>query len=229
MSRFVHLTPARLTATVRRGGLGAPVYCFPVLPSHTLTYQWARELRRRGAREFVAVTFVLPDSEPVDVGHYGKPPERVTAARAVAILRTMPDPRGYEVVVPRRVTAREVRTIRPAPRVTGWRYMPAAHGRRPCACPGCLGRGQIGAARLRRRLGEDGARQGYAELLAGLRSDDPDEVRWALWSLGGRGEVADFAFLAEHPDPEVRDELAEVLTESYRGPAARALLERLTP
>ncbi|GAA4586443.1 hypothetical protein BJY16_007916 [Actinoplanes octamycinicus] len=227
MSRFVHLTPARLTATVRRAGVGAPVYCFPVLPSHTLTYQWARELRRRGTREFVAVTFVLPDAEPVDVGHYGKPPERVTAAEAVATLRAMPDPRGFEVIVPRRVTAGEVRTVRPAPRLTGWRYLPGAHGRRPCACPGCLSRGEFGAARLRRRQGEGDDSWSYARVLAELRSDDPDEVYFAVGCLRGRGEVRDFAFLAEHPDPEVREVLAEVLAESYRGPAARALRERL--
>ncbi|BCY12427.1 HEAT repeat domain-containing protein [Actinoplanes sp. L3-i22] len=227
MSRFVHLTPARLTAKVRRSGLGAPVFCFPVLPSHTLTYQWARELRRRGVREFVAVTFVLPDAEPVEVGHYGKPREAVTAAEAVARLRTMEDPSGYEVVVPRKVTSAEVRTIRPAPRLTGWRYLPAAHGQRPCACPGCLSRGEYGAARLRRRFDEDGRRTPYPELLEELRSADVWAVTAALWQLKGRGEVADFAFVAEHPDPEVLEILAEVLDTRYRGPAARALRSRL--
>ncbi|WP_436530185.1 HEAT repeat domain-containing protein [Actinoplanes sp. HUAS TT8] len=226
MSRFVHLTPARLTAKVRRAGLGSPVFCFPVLPSHTLTYQWARELRRRGPRNFVAVTFALPDDEPVQIGHYGKEREAVTAARAVAMLRSMENPMGYEVIVPRRVTARDVRTIRPAPRITGWRYMPAAHGRKPCACPGCLGRGEFGAARLRRRFDEEIQRTPYAEVLATLRSEDEDDVYMAVTNLRGRGEVADFAFLAEHPDPDVREALAEAL-ESYRGPAARVLRERL--
>ncbi|GIE86367.1 hypothetical protein [Actinoplanes regularis] len=227
MARFVHLTPARLTAKVRRAGVAGPVYCFPVLAAHTVTYQWARELRRRGAREWVAVTFLLPDSQPVEVGHYGRERATVTAAEAVGLLRAMEDPTGYEVIVPRRVTAAEVRTIRPAPRITGWRYLPAAHGRAPCACPACLGRGEFGAARLRRRFDYDERRTPYPEILTALHAEDSDEVLGALWSLRGRGEVAALAFLAEHPDPEVRAELAEILDRDYRGPAARALRARL--
>ncbi|GLW28054.1 HEAT repeat domain-containing protein [Actinoplanes regularis] len=226
MARFVHLTPARLTAKVRRAGVAGPVYCFPVLAAHTVTYQWARELRRRGAREWVAVTFVLPDTEPVEVGHYGRARATTSASEAVALLRGMADPAGYEVVVPRRVTAAEVRMIRPAPRITGWRYMPVAHGRTPCTCPGCLDRGEFGAARLRRRFGGDERRVPYPEVLAALHSEDSEEVRGALWMLRGRGEVAALAFLVEHPDPKVREALEEIL-EDYRGPAATALRARL--
>ena len=74
----------------------------------------------------------LSDHEPVTVGRYGGPPRAVTAAQAVAVVRELADPRGYEVFVPRAVTCAEVRRVRDVPRGIGWRYLPGAHGRRPC-------------------------------------------------------------------------------------------------
>jgi hypothetical protein len=37
--------------------------------------------------------------------------------------------------------------------VTGWRYMPDAHGTPPCGCPVCNPRGAYGAAKIRRPCG----------------------------------------------------------------------------
>lgn len=72
-----------------------------VLPSFTLTYQWVRELRRWHPGVLVAVHLRLPHDEPVTAGHYNAPPREVTAAQAVAAVRELDDPRGYEVFVPR--------------------------------------------------------------------------------------------------------------------------------
>jgi hypothetical protein len=127
----------------------------PVLPSFTLTYQWVRELRRWHSGVLVAVHLRLPDDEPVTIGRYGTPPAEATAAQAVAKVRELDDPRGYEVFVPRAITATEVRRIRDVPQGVGWRYLPAAHGRRPCPCPSCLPRGGFKVARLRRRFAYD--------------------------------------------------------------------------
>ena len=211
MARFVHLAPEKAAARIRRSGLTtAGVFCFPVLPSHTLTHQWVRELRRRGQRAFVGVTVELPDTERVEVGHYARPRRVVTAAEAVALLRDLSDPRGYEVWVPRRIPPGEIRRIRPVPPGIGWRYRPDEHGKRPCACPVCLAPGTFGAARIRDRYGEDESRTPYRELLARMRSPDPDEVYLALAALRRRGELRVFAFLAGHPDPEVRELFAEI-------------------
>lgn len=38
----------------------------------------------------------------------------------------------------------------------------------------------------------------------------PSPVDTAAAALRGRGEVRDFAFLADHPDPEVRELFAEI-------------------
>ncbi|MFC4911423.1 hypothetical protein [Actinomadura gamaensis] len=94
MATFVHLTPAGNVPRIRRSGIRAVshgqdgdrgVYLFPVLPSHTLTHQWLRELARWGGQGgHVAVHVRLDDAEPVLVGHYGRPQVEVPASEAVA-------------------------------------------------------------------------------------------------------------------------------------------------
>lgn len=164
MAMLVHLTPADNAGTVRRGGIKAHphrglgvrgVFAGPVLRSYTLTYQWGRELRRRQVRTFVAVHFRVPDEEDVWVGHYGHQQIRTTAAAATALIAEQDDPRGYEIFLPRRVFAGEVHRLRAVSPVTGWRYFPDAHGRRPCACPMCLRPGEYGARKIRERFGQD--------------------------------------------------------------------------
>ena len=234
---FVHLAPATEAAAVRRGGLrpsrhrrldARGVFAMPVLPSYVLTHQWGRELRRRGYRSTVAVHFRVPDDEDVWVGHYGRDPVRVTAAEAAAIVRAAEDPRGYEVFVPRKVAAREIHRVRPVNPVTGWRYVPGAHGRPPCACPACLPYGSYGAARIRARFG-DPPPPGKPELLARLSSAwGEQEIVSALWELTDRRwrGVAELEPFATHRSEAVREALAEVLGR-FRGPSARALLGRL--
>ncbi|GAA0807138.1 HEAT repeat domain-containing protein [Spirilliplanes yamanashiensis] len=237
MALFVHCAPEPLARRIRRAGLTtARTHCFPVLPVYPVTHQWARELRRRGHRTTVAVTFTVPDTEPVEVGHYHGPKQTLPASAAAGLVRGLDDPLGYEVVLHRPVPPGDLRRVRRVPGTVGWRYRPGEHGRRPCACPACLPRGGYGAERLRARLGESrrGARRPYPVLLAELRAGDPDRVTDALaelgnWSYGrlrGRGRLADVAPLAAHPDPEVRRVLADVAP-AWRDPLTVALLTAL--
>ncbi|MGC5022294.1 HEAT repeat domain-containing protein [Micromonospora sp. DT47] len=201
----------------------------PVLASHTLTHQWTRELRRRQAGPLMAVDLRLDDDEPVTVGHYAGTPRRLTAAQAAAEIRQLDDPRGHEVFVPRAITAKEVRRVRAVRQGIGWRYLPDAHGQRPCACPRCLGRGDYGAARIRARYDPDPPGPTKPQLMAALRAaETSDQITEALWALGGRrrGGAEELEHLVDHPDPEVRDTLADLL-QNYRGRAARELLTRL--
>ncbi|MBL7259006.1 HEAT repeat domain-containing protein [Paractinoplanes lichenicola] len=201
----------------------------PVLGSFSLTYQWVRELRRWHPGVLAGVQLRIADDEPVTVGRYGVEPRRVTAAEAVAVVRGLDDPRGWEVFVPRALTAGEVRRVRQVPQGVGWRYKPDAHGRRPCPCPSCLGRGEWGAARLRRRFPIGSPRPTKPQLMTLLRdAATADEIIDALMMLGARrrGDAQELAYLVEHPDPEVRETLAETL-ESYRGRAARVLRAQL--
>ena len=238
MAEFVHITTARAARGIERSGIaarshgrvgGRGVYCMPVLPSFTLTYQWTRELRRWHPGVLVAVHLRLSDDEPVTVGRYGVPPREVTAAQAVAVVREVDDPRGYEVFVPRAVAAAEVRRVRDVPQGVGWRYLPGAHGRRPCPCPACLPRGAYQVARLRRRFRDDEPPRPKSELMARLRTaSTADEIIEVLCDLGRgrRGGAEELAYLADHPDPDVRDTLEGILR-AYRGRSARRLRERL--
>ncbi|MFE6304782.1 HEAT repeat domain-containing protein [Nocardiopsis sp. NPDC057823] len=224
MARFVHLAPAAAARRAARSGLranpgrdgGRGVYCFPVLPSYTLTHQWLRELSRwKDARGMAAVHLLLPDGEPVLVGHYGGPGRRTTAAGAVGAVAALEDPRGWEVFVPRAVTAREVRAVRTVRRGVGWRYLPGAHGRPPCTCAGCRVRGAYGSRRLleRRPHPADGPWPPPRVLLERIDRASADGDAAALCAaLEGfghrrRGPVNRLLPLAGHPDPRVRSAL----------------------
>jgi hypothetical protein len=74
----------------------------------------------------------------------------MTAADATGVIMRADDPRGYEVLIPRKIQPPELRHTRNAPQVIGWRYWPGAHGREPCGCEVCQ-RGTFKAAQLRDR------------------------------------------------------------------------------
>jgi len=234
MALLVHLTPEKNARRIRRAGITASgsrrgVFCMPVMPSYVLSHQWLRELRRGGQRQIIAVDFRIPDDEPVLVGHYNAAATEMAAAEAVSVILHAEDARGYEIVVPRSIAAGELHRVRHVRQVTGWRYQPNAHGRQPCACPACLGRGEFKAADLRRRFATEPPELTKPQLLAQLRNaDNEDDLIDALYGLGSRsrGEVADVAHLVDHPDPEVRYALASAL-HRYRGGEARRLLVRL--
>ncbi|WP_433797362.1 HEAT repeat domain-containing protein [Actinoplanes sp. CA-252034] len=238
MPNLVHITPHRHAARLLRGGVaarsrgwdgGRGVYTMAVLPDFTLTHQWVRELRRWQPGVLVAVDLRVPDDEPVTVGRYGREPLRLTAARAAGHLRELADPRGYEIFVPRSITPAEVRRVRALPQGVGWRHVPGAHGPRPCTCPGCLQPGTPGSARLRRRFPYDDPPMTKPQLMAELRAAvTSEQIIDALLALSGprRGGAEELAHLADHPDPEVRSTLADLLLH-YRGRAARDLRARL--
>jgi hypothetical protein len=158
MATFVHLTPQSRLAHIRREGIGrlrkasavtpAGFFAVPLTGDFFLSHQWLRELKRRGCGPIAGVYFRISDREGVWIGHYGRVPRRVTAARAVAEFMAEEDRLGWEVVVPRRVSAGEIVRVRTLPQVAGWRYWPKAHGVKPCGCRFCQ-RGQYGGRRLR--------------------------------------------------------------------------------
>ncbi|MFD9462830.1 HEAT repeat domain-containing protein [Streptomyces sp. NPDC060027] len=229
MAMFVHLMSAANAPRVRRSGIRADsrgqggargVYCFPVLPSYTLTHQWVRELSRSGTRGgLVAVHVRLDDAQSVLVGRYSDRARDaqacVTAAEAVRRIAALEDPRGWEVFVPRAIRPRELHRIRSVSQVAGWRYWPDAHGVRPCTCYGCRVRGEYGSRRLRERLPHplDGPPPPVPVLLARVAAagdpGDPGALSDALHWFGmrRRGPLAQLAPLAAHPYAGVRENL----------------------
>jgi hypothetical protein len=158
MALFVHIADARDRRSIERSGVipggrkSNPewgVFAMPVLPNYFTSHQWLRELKRRGARTLMGVYFRIPDREGVVVGHYNQAHTPMTAARASRVIMEAPDPRGYEVIIPRRIEAKELHGVRPVPQVTGWRYYPGAHGKYLCGCPVCVPKGSIKSRALR--------------------------------------------------------------------------------
>jgi len=266
MAMFVHVTPERNAQRVRRAGLkalsaapgvktargnsesvdrparfgGRGVYAFPRVESYVSTHQWVREVGRFHVRQpLVVVTFRIPDDELVTVGHYGRQARPCRAAEAVAVVRRLDDARGWEVFVPRGIEAGEIRQIRPAPRSTGWRYFPDAHGTAPCVCEGCATSGMYGAARLRERRPHDldgpfeprnvllaqladAAEAGQHALVEELiRKIDRDygRQRW-------RGPIRELSDYATYPDAAVREQLVHTVA-FWHTPGVDDLLTRL--
>lgn len=186
MAMLVHITAEpRLKAILRNGiaptrwkpdpqahpDVDRVVWTFPLVASHTLTHAWARELKRHGVRTLAAVTVRVPDGEAVFVRHYTQPVYATTLAQAVAVVRGLDDPRGFEILVPRRIKPSEVVRARVLGKVFGWRYAPHLKGSPPmlCDCPACLPRNEVNAAADRRRL--------WTRLAAAGRTPDSDDGR----------------------------------------------------
>ena len=155
MAMFVHLTSEKSIKIIRRNGISRirkrdrprGIYAMPVTRNFYVSHQWLRELKRRGVSTIAGVYFRVPDSQPVWVGHYNQAHQQMTAAGAAAMIAAN-NQEGYEVIVPRRIDKKEIHRVKALRQVTGWRYYPGSHGRRPCGCPFCQ-RGNYGARRLR--------------------------------------------------------------------------------
>lgn len=150
MATFIHIADEKKARLIKKSGIKAGkrgVFCFPVTMDFSLTHQWARELKRTGVRTLVCVQFKIEDTEMVSIGRYNGEKIFMTAAEALTAVADHVDPMGLEVILKRRVEAKEIVRIYPAPKVVGWRYYPGAKGRQPCHCRFC-NRGEIKASRL---------------------------------------------------------------------------------
>jgi hypothetical protein len=169
MPLFVHITPENEANALRRNGISPKgyrpdpeshpefdrvVWAFPVLPSYVLTHSWSRELKRSGATTLAAVTFHVPDREPVFARHFSETARLMSAAEAVGLIAAMDDPRGLEIMVPRRIAPREIVRVRTLSKAVGWRFWPGAKGKpmKTCDCPICMPRGEVKAKRYRERV-----------------------------------------------------------------------------
>lgn len=163
MPIFVHLAPESRVALIRRNGIcrlrkasgerPRGIFAMPVTRNFYVSHQWLRELKRRGQGIIAGVYFRIPDGESVWIGHYNQSHRQMTAAEAAAEFISAENCEGWEVIIPRRVAAKEIHRVRSLPQVVGWRYFPGSKGRPPfCTCKYCT-RGEYGARRLRERLG----------------------------------------------------------------------------
>jgi hypothetical protein len=156
---LVHMAAANDTKRITRSGIKAQdtwlpdvpngVFAMAVTPNFYISHQWLRELKRRDQRTIDGIYFRIPDDEAVWVGHYNQNHRQMTADEAVGIIFGINDAEGFEIIVPRSIDAKELHNTHTLPQVVGWRYMPGAHGRKPCGCPVCLPRGEIKSRKIR--------------------------------------------------------------------------------
>lgn len=177
MPRLVHIAPEAEAKKIRRNGIAPTrvrrgwlpgedrfVWAHPVLPSYTITHQWARELKRWGRTALVAVTFDIDGHEPIYARHYNCEPQPMTLDAAVGIFWNDPDPRGYEIMIPRRIRPGEIHRVTALPVAIGWRYFPTSKNKplSLCDCPMCMPRGEVKAARYRARVQAEMRRRGLS-------------------------------------------------------------------
>ena len=163
MAQFIHLADERLSSHIEKTGLkphkvwsltGKYVYAMPVLKDFMVSHQWLRELKRRGMRTLIAVQFRIADDEIVRVGHYGQDHIETTAAGAARIFRQHKSELGLEVLIPRKIQPKELMRIYLPTQLVGWRFSPAAKGKKPCGCPYCA-RGEINSRKRREAYESD--------------------------------------------------------------------------
>jgi hypothetical protein len=163
MAQFVHLFDENDVARIRHHGIRVTkskwrklngVFLFPLTENFVVSHQWMRELRRRRGQSLLAARIRVDDAEPVLVGKYNEEHVQVHAAEAIGIARKHQDPMGLEVILPRSVKPKEIESVYRPPKVVGWRYYPAARGRRPCGCPYCQ-KGEPFGKRLREAYERD--------------------------------------------------------------------------
>lgn len=152
MAQFVHLTSEKNVKAIERSGIALPrrrghgltgVFAMPVLRNYYLSHQWLRELKRDGQRLYCAIYFRIPDAVPVWVGHFGRPHQQMTAAEASACIGNADSAEGYEIIIPRKIEANEIRKVRHLSQVLGWRYRPDSHKLDRCFCRVCTPPGSI--------------------------------------------------------------------------------------
>lgn len=233
MPILVHITGEKNSARILRsgialGGFRRAVFFMPVVQDHFISHQWLRELRRGGARVLVGVYFRLPSEELVWAGRYNETHRQVPLGSAIRELNSLTDPLGFELFIGRKIAAAAITRIRHLPQKIGWRYMPHAHGKKPCGCPACLPRGSIKSRNIRERYDPDSRPVSYETLTRRLtESSDTDTLVESLWSLRTKLRKTDPAFLERlmgFDDLELQEDLAITLGHFKHDNSKRMLL-----
>ena len=153
MPTLVHFADEKRAKMILKTGLklgkySSGIYCMPVLQNFYVSHQWLRELKSSSVKTLIAVYFKVDTSELVYAGKYGTRHKLITLGKAIAEIKSIEDPLGYELIVDRKIEAKEVSRIKLLPQNIGWRYMPDSHNKKPCLCEFCL-RGTIKSSKLR--------------------------------------------------------------------------------
>lgn len=198
MPTLVHLADERQAASIRKNGLKAGkstqgIYCMPVMQNFYISHQWLRELKRFGGNTFVGVYFKIDSSQKVYAGRFNKPHKYMELGEAIKEIQSIADPLGYELIIDRKITAKEIQKIQHLPQTIGWRYSPGSNGQYPCGCDYCQ-RGKTKAKSVRRKYSNEQNVKPlpYTELLSKLKVETmEDTIETLLWEVQKKSRSSD--------------------------------------
>jgi len=236
MPTFVHLTTEKNSKMILENGIKANeindeikkgIFCMPTTQNFMISHQWLRELKRSGQKSIIGVYFKLKDDELIWFGHYSKSHVKTTAAEAVKAVMNSEDGQGFEVIVPRAISPKEIYKLRHISQVVGWRYYPGSHQKKLCLCPACLQKGTFKSTKIR----EDK----YYKLLSKLRTEKTEleilnllcEINELIIYTPHRlRNVNDFDFLLENPSHRIKAALAYTISR-FRSERVLTFLSKL--
>lgn len=234
MPILVHLADEKDAAKIKRNGVKIGkhqrgIFCMPVLQNFYLSHQWLRELKRRGVKTFVGVYFKIDRNIKVFAGKYNTDHRYIALGEAIREIQTMDDPLGYEIIIDRKIEAKEIKKIKNLPQNVGWRYKPEANGTRPCSCDYCI-KSAIKANSIRKKYGPAEKQVRYNDLLKRLSEEkDEYEVEHLLCfvrSKKRRGDPMELAPLLERESVYIDQNVALTL-KVFRHKNSRLILETL--
>lgn len=234
MPTLVHLADEREAANIRRNGIKIGkyrqgIFCMPVLQNFYLSHQWLRELKRRGVKTFVGVYFKADSKMKVYAGKYNTDHKHIELGQAIREIQTMDDPLGYEIIIDRKIEAKEIQKIKGLPQNLGWRYKPRSNGQRPCSCNYCI-RSSIRANKIREKYEPQEKKVSYSELFKGLRAEEDifeiEDLLCRVRSKRRRGDPNELLFLLDKNSVSVDQELALTL-KMFRHKNTRPILQAL--
>jgi len=231
MSVLIHLADEREFSSIKKNGIKIGrkrqgVFCMPVLPNFYISHQWLRELKRNGAKTLVGIYFKLDNKTKVYAGRYNESHRHIELGEAIKEIQTIDDPLGYELIVDRKIEAKEVFRIKHLPQNIGWRYKPDSNGEKPCGCDYCI-KGTIKGNKIRQKYDPREILMPYDEILSKLKDEkDVWEIENLLWAIGRRVRKSDpneLSFLLNLESDSINQELAITLSE-YRHKNTKPIL-----
>jgi len=144
----------------------------------------------------------------------------------------MEDPLGYELIVDRKIEAKEIEKIRTLSQKTGWRYFPGSNNKKPaCACPVCIPTGSIKGKVLRDKIEPPEKILTYYEAIERLKQEEDeyeiDNLLWTIKRTKRRADPAELLFLLDRKSDSINQSVALALGKFRHKNTKNILLELL--
>jgi hypothetical protein len=234
MPILVHLADERESSNILRNGIKIGkfrrgIFCMPVMQNFYLSHQWLRELKRRGVKSYVGVYFKADSKVKVFAGKYNTEHKYLELGQAIKEIQSIEDPLGYELIIERKIEAKEIVKIKNLPQNIGWRYKPRSNGLKPCSCDYCI-RGTMKASRIRKKYEPERTTKPYHELLTLIKTEkDTYEIENLLCEIRRKrrkGDPNDLVFLLDKKSASIDQEIALTLA-MFRHKNSKNILKNL--